>query len=887
MRLEEAYAKPVERTFSALESSEKGLAPKEAERRFFRYGPNILIEEERFQTLRLLLAQFKNLFIPLLLVASTLSFFFESVANGVVLLLVVVLNVGVSFFQERKAEKTLHALRKVHPTRAEVVRAGKTLAIPVEELVIGDVVVLRAGESVPADLRLFDSRDLKVDESVLTGESVPSEKTTQVLTKRTPLAERENIAYTGTSVTSGIGKGVVTQTGLATEFGKIASFVQEQQERSLLLERVSHLGVWLVGISALLALSIFVLGFIHSHEFVHTLNFAIALFVSAVPESLPTITTLALASTALRLSRKGALVRHLPTVEALSGVNLFAFDKTGTLTRNEMAVARIVLPSRELEVTGAGFSSEGKVLGEGENVSVSGDAQLKEFVEAGALGATASIAPVDGSDGSRWTVHGDPTEGAFLVLAQKVGLGSDGGSAIREIAFTSERRMSTRVLFQDNNLRVYSLGAPEAILPKCRYCLLKGGKVVEISPARLAHFEKQAAELARNGYRVLAAASKKQKGKSIASRDVERDLTFIGFGGLLDRPKERVSETFTALMEAGIRPVIITGDHPGTALAVARELGLKVAAGNVLSGSQIDGLTDQELLETIPRITIYARITPSQKYRLVEAFKQLGHRVAVSGDGANDAPALKKADVGVVMGEKGTDVSKEAADLVLLDDKIETTLPAIMEARTLYDNIKKFFVFLLSGNFDELLVIAWAFIAGLPQPFTILQILWINLISDTFPALALAYDPPSGDVLKGPPRELGPRMIRPIIGQSLLYGLLDLACDIFIVLFYLPDVDKMRTALFTQVVFFELLIIFSIRTSGPFWKNLFKNKHLLMAVGVSALLQILLISVTSLHSVLGITSLAFYDWAVIVGVAVGAFLIAESVKWVWRRKKHV
>jgi Ca2+-transporting ATPase len=345
-----------------------------------------------------------------------------------------------------------------------------------------------------------------------------------------------------------------------------------------------------------------------------------------------------------------------------------------------------------------------------------------------------------------------------------------------------------------------------------------------------------------------------------------------------------VAETFAALVEAGIRPVIITGDHPGTALAVAKELGLKLTVGNILSGSKMDKLNDEELLETIPRTAIYARITPTQKYRLVKAFKQLGLRVAVSGDGANDAPALKKADVGVVMGKKGTDVSKEAADLVLLDDRVETILPAIVEARTLYDNIKKFFIFLLSGNFDELLVIAWAFIAGLPQPFTILQILWINLISDTFPAFALAYDPPSGDVLRGSPRELGPRMIRPIIGRALLYGFLDLICDVVIVLYYLPDVVKMRTVLFTQVVIFELVIIFSMRTLRPFWEEFFSNKRLLAAVGISALLQVFVISVAPVQAILGTTPLSAPDWGIILGVVAGAFTTAELVKWVWRRK---
>lgn len=883
MALEKAYTQSTKEVFATVESSEEGLAPKEAELRLTRYGPNILVEELRFKTLKLLAAQFKNFFVLLLLFASALSFIFESAVNGVVLFAVVVLNVAVSFLQERKAEKTLEALRKIHPAEVEVIRGGKTVEVLIEELVVGDVVVLREGEAVPADLRLFETRNLKIDEAVLTGESIPSDKVTEKFPEATSLADRENMAYTGTLVVSGTGRGVVTQTGLATEFGRIAAFVREQEERSLLLERIAHLGVWLTAFAAFLASIVFILGFLRSHEFIHMFNFAIATFVSAVPESLPTITTLALATTALRLSRRKALVRRLPTVEALSGVNLFAFDKTGTLTKNEMMVAKAVFPDRELEVTGTGFSSEGVVRERGKPIDIASDEQFKKFVEVGSLASSASISAVNGTGGKRWRVHGDPTEGAFLILAEKVGLATERGEALREFAFTSERRMGTRVFFRDKSLRVYSMGAPEVILPLCRY-YFTGGKRGELSPARKLQLENQATKLAVDGYRVLALAAKEQKTRSIASREVEKELTFIGFAGLLDRPKERVAETFTTLREAGIKPVIITGDHPRTALAVAKELGLKITQKNILSGTEMDKLSDEKLLKAIPQTTLYARITPTQKYRLVKMFKRLGLRVAVSGDGVNDAPALKKADVGVVMGEKGTDVSKEAADLVILDDKVETVLPAIIEARTLYDNIKKFFTFLLSANFDELLLIAGAFLFGLPQPLTILQVLWINLITDSFPAFALAYDPPSGEVLKETPRDLSSKMIHTIIPRAFFYSLLALVCSVFIFLYYLPDEVKARTALLTQIVIFELILIFSIRAGiRPFWEELGRNRHLLIACGFSILLQLFLIYASPARVVMGITTLSGFDWGMVFGVVLGAFVVAEVGKWIWRK----
>lgn len=882
VELENAHAQSVERVFATVGSSEKGLTPKEVERRLSRYGPNILVEEKRFKTLRLLAAQFKNFFVILLLLASVLSFIFESSTNGLVLLAVVVLNVAVSFFQERKAEKTLEALRKIRPAKAEVIRAGEVMEVPVEELVIGDVVVLREGGAVPADLRLFEVRDLKIDEAVLTGESIPSDKTTEKFAEATPLADRENMAYSGTHVATGTGKGVVTQTGLETEFGRIATFVQEQEERSLLLERITHLGVWLTGFAVFLSGLIFVSGVLREHELIHMLNFAIAVFVSAVPESLPTVTTLALATTALRLSRRKVLVRHLPTVEALSGVNLFAFDKTGTLTKNEMTVARIVFPDRELEVTGTGFSSEGAVWYQGKLVETVRDEQLKKFMEVGVLGGAASISSLDGTGGKRWGVHGDPTEGAFLILAEKAGQVFGREDVLKEFAFTSERRMRTKVFFKDQQLRVYSMGAPEVILPLCHRYFAEGGEG-ELSLARRVQLENQAGELASEGYRVIALATKEQKTRSIASREVEKELTFVGFAGLLDKPKERVAETFSALREAGIKPVIITGDHPETTLAVARELGLKVASKNVLSGSRMDKLSDEELLKVIPQTTIYARITPTQKYRLVKAFKRLGLRVAVSGDGVNDAPALKKADVGVVMGEKGTDVSKQAADLVILDDKIETVLPAIIEARTLYDNIRKFFIFLLSGNFEELLIIATALLVGLPQPLTTLQILWINFVTDAFPAFALAYDPPTTDVMHDPPRDLGPRMMHPIFLYALFLGFISLIGEALIFLTYLPDIVKARTMLFTAAVMFELFIVFSIRSKAPLWHGLFSNRYLIIAFLGSFLLQLLALYATPLRAIMGVTSLGFIDWGVILAFIAMALVLAEGAKWLWRR----
>jgi len=883
VELENAHAQSVERVFAIVGSSEKGLTPKEVEQRLIRYGPNILVEEKRFKTLRLLAAQFKNFFVILLLLASVLSFIFESSTNGIVLLAVVALNVAVSFFQERKAEKTLEALRQIHPARAEVIRAGEVVDVPVEGLTIGDVVVLREGGAVPADLRLFEVRDLKIDEAVLTGESIPSDKTTEKFAEATPLADRENMAYSGTHVVTGTGKGVVTQSGSETEFGRIATFVQEQEEQSLLLERITHLGVWLTGFAVFLSGLIFVLGFLRAHEFIHMLNLAIAVFVSAVPESLPTVTTLALATTALRLSREKVLVRHLSTVEALSGINLFAFDKTGTLTRNEMTVAKIALPDRILEVTGAGFSSEGMVFEYGKPLDVPHDEPLKKFVEVGALAGAASISSLDGTGEKRWAVRGDPTEGAFLILAEKTRLSVGKQDALKEFAFTSERRMRTKIFFKDQQLRVYSMGAAEVILPLCRQYFAEG-REVELSLARRVQLENQAGKLASGGYRVIALATKERKTRSIASREVEKELTFVGFAGLLDKPKERVDETFATLIEAGIKPVIITGDHPETALAVARELGLKVASKDVLSGSGMDNLSDEELLKIIPQTTIYARITPTQKYRLVKAFKRLGLRVAVSGDGVNDAPALKKADVGVVMGEKGADVSKEAADLVILDDKIETVLPAIIEARTLYDNIRKFFIFLLSGNFEELLIIAAALLAGLPQPLTTLQILWINFVTDGFPALALAYEPPTTDVLREPPRDLSSRMVRPIFAYALFLGFISLIGEALIFLAYLPDVVKARTMLFTAAVLFELFIVFSIRSKAPLWRGLFSNRYLVIAFLGSFLLQLLALYAAPLRAIMGVTSLGFIDWGVILAFIAMALVVAEGAKWLWRKR---
>lgn len=883
MELGKAYTLPVSKVFAAAGATKSGLSSEDVKRRLKEYGPNVLLEETRFKTLRLFLSQFKNFFVVLLIFASILSFVFESAVNGAVLAFVVLLNVGVSFIQERKAEKTVESLRKIFPNKVSVIRGGKEMRVLVEKLVMGDIVVLREGESIPADLRLFDLQDLKIDEAVLTGESIPSEKTEEPVFEGTSLADRKNMAYVGTLVVSGSGRGIVVKTGALTEFGRIAAFTQEQEERSLLLERIAHLGIWLTGIAALLSLLIFGLGLLRNIEVFRLINFSIAVFVSAVPESLPTTTTLALALTAVRLSKKKALVRHLATAETLAGINLFAFDKTGTLTLNEMSVSKVLLADRSFEITGTGFTSEGEVLERGKRVDVGKIPPLKYFVEAGAYAASASIFPAEGDGGNRWVVRGDPTEGAFLILAEKLAIEFKKGGLEEDFAFTSARRMRSKVFRKGEVLEVYGLGAPEEILPLCTH-YLKNSKKIELSEQMRLKFKEQSDALAREGYRVLAVASKSYKTKKVEVEEAESGLTFIGVAGLLDMPKKGVARTFSRLKAAGIRPVIITGDHPETALAVAKSLKLDVSEKTLVSGEYIEEISDKELLKIIPKINVYARISPTQKHRLVGLFKELGMRVAVSGDGVNDAPALKRADVGVVMGMKGADVSKEAADLVILDDNIETILPAIAEARTLYDNIKKFFTFLLSGNFEELLIIAAALIFGLPQPFTTLQILWVNFITDSFPAFALAYDPPQEDVLKSAPRDLSLGMIRPVIFYALFLGAIALVGESVLFLANLENVARARTMIFTGAVLFELFVVFSIRTKEVFWKDLFSNKYLILAFFVSFILQLSAIYFGPLASIMSTIPLTLKDWSLLAVFIVSSLTVVELFKWADRRR---
>jgi len=865
------HALQVSEVLSELKTSEKGLSSTEARSRLKEFGKNTLLSDIRFKTLRLLLSQFKNFFVVLLLLASALSFRFESATNGLVLLGVVVLNVGVSFLQERKAEKMMEKLRKVYPEKVSVRRDGKELSILPEDLVVGDIVILREGESIPADLRLLNVADLKIDQAVLTGESTPAEKTVLPLTEGTGLADRSNIAYVGTLVESGSGEGIVIKIGRDTEFARIAAFAQEQEERSLLLDRIAHLGVWLTGFAGAIALLIFILGLWRGLEIFHLINFAIAVFVSAVPESLPTTTTLALALTALRLSRRKALVRHLPTAEALSGINIFAFDKTGTLTLNEMSVAKVLLPEGVwLDVTGTGFSSTGFVKEGNRKISLNKYPGLLAFAEAGARAATADILPAEDGKG-QWLVRGDPTEAAFLIFADKLGLKVGEGELQQTHAFTSARRMGSQIFEVEGEQKIFTLGAPEEVLARC-----------SLSAEERGQFLSKAHDLAQGGYRVLAVAVKTLKGKNLAGQETETGLTFLGLGGLLDQPKDKVASTFAALKEAGIRPIIITGDHPGTALAVANSAGLSISQKELLSGEQVEGMSDEQLLRVIKNITIFARISPTQKHRLVGLFKKLGLRVAVSGDGVNDAPALKKADVGVVMGKKGTDVSKEAADLVILDDDIETVLPAIYEARALYDNIKKFFTFLLSGNFEELLIIAAALILGLPQPFTTLQILWVNFVTDALPAFALAYDPPGKRVKQAPPRDLSSKMIKPIVLYAVFLGFVALIGEALLFLNYLPDVVRARTMIFTGAVLFELVIVFSIHTSLVFWKKIFSNKYLVGAFLISFALQLAVIYTPWLSNIMETVPLRVTDWVYIAVFLTSSLAVVEGVKWLDR-----
>jgi Ca2+-transporting ATPase len=812
----------------------------------------------------------------------------------------------------------MEAMKQLTAPKARVLRDGTEKFIPSREVVPGDIVLLEAGDRIPADARLLEVVDLKTDEAILTGESTAVEKRDVILDEKTPVADRNNSVFMATHVTYGRGKAVISSTGMGTQFGKVAEMVQSVETVDTPLKRklasfAKKLGQIIVIVVALIFLlelyNIFVLGTGGIEQIVEAFETAIALAVSAVPEGLPAVVTVALALGARDLAKRNALIRKLSSAETLGATDIICSDKTGTLTKGEMTVRKIYVNNKIIDVTGAGYEPNGKFIVDKNPIDPKEENDLYLLLKASTLCSNISY------DGKK--VIGDTTEGALVVAAVKAGIEKESLKRnyprVQEIPFTSERkRMTTVHKSPDGQIFVYVKGAVEAILERSKH-ILEDGKIETLSPNQRKKILKTNEELANQALRVLAIAYKelpKFENRKYQDEELESNLVFIGLGGMIDPPRDEAKGANELCQKAGIKTVMITGDHKLTAVAIARELTIMREGDLALTGSELDKMSDVEFEKIVEKAVVYARVSPEHKLRIVKALKEKGHIVAMTGDGVNDAPALKQADIGIAMGITGTDVTREAADMVLADDNFATIVTAVEGGRAIYDNIRKFSFFLLRSNFDELLVIGLFALLGLELPLVAGMILWINLITDGGPALALSLDPPQKDLMDKPPRDPKEGILHGRFASILMSFFTQFLGTgvVFFIMFYVvgggqeSTLPLARTMAFMQATLRELMVVWNCRSER---KNAFKvgftsNKWLLFAVVASGIVTILvpytgyIIGGQPFGAIdnvpLGLFStlpLNLNEWAIVIPLSLSGLLILPEIFynrkiWRWR-----
>jgi len=901
----EWHAMETEEFMKGLKASEKGLSQEEAKRRLQEFGPNELVERKRVTPFQIFLGQFKDVFVIMLLFAIVISFIvawykttiapdaegsIDEYVDAITIGAIVVLNAVVGFAQEYRSEKAMEAMKKLTAPKARLLREGKEVLLPAREVVPGDIALLESGDRIPADGRLLEVVDLKTDEAVLTGESTPVEKTMGALDAKTSVADRKNSVFMATHIIYGRGKAVITSTGMNTEFGKIAEMVQAVEEEETPLKQklarfAKKLGIIIVAVCAIIFVlelyEIFVVGVGGVGEAVENITdafmVAVALAVSAVPEGLPAVVTISLALGARELAKRNAVIRRLASAETLGATTFICSDKTGTLTKGEMTVRKIYTNDKMIDLTGVGYESKGEFLLNGARLDPKEDAQLTLLLRAGTL---CSNAHYDGEN-----VIGDTTEGALIVAAAKAGMAKENLESmyprVQEVPFTSERkRMTTVHKSPEGQVFAYVKGAPEIILERCNN-VLKGSKTIKLTEKERKHILETNEKMASDALRVLGVAYEELPSASPEKFDEERlekGLVFLGLMGMIDPPREEAKEANSLCQQAGVRTVMITGDHKLTAVAIAKELGM-LKSDVVLTGAELDNISDEAFEKIVEDVAVYARVSPEHKIRIVKGLKKKGNIVAMTGDGVNDAPALKQADIGIAMGITGTDVTREAADMVLADDNFATIVDAVEGGRSIYDNIRKFSFFLLRSNFDELLVIGTFALLGLQLPLTTGMILWINLVTDGGPALALSMDPPQEGIMKRSPRNPN---------EGILHGRIASILATFVtqfigtgVLFYVAyyiwgrPLGEAQAMAFVQATLQELVIVWNCRSEkhNAFKVGFTSNKFLLVAVVFSALLTV----IVPYAGLFGTAPLNLLDWAIVLPFSLSGFLILPEV----------
>jgi P-type Ca2+ transporter type 2C len=923
-----AYRLRVDEVIAALASDERqGLADDAARGRLERIGRNELAAEKPISKWRRFLSQFQDVLVILLLIATAVSaglWAFERDAalpyEAIAILAVVLLNATMGYIQESRAEAAVAALRAMSAADATVIRGGERRSIRAAEIVPGDVVLVEEGDTIPADARLIESAALQTAEAALTGESLPVTKQTAPIADEVPLGDRDNMVFSGTAATYGHGRAIVTATGMQTEMGRIAGLLKETPDELTPLQREldrtgKALGLVVIAIAVIMIATIILVEDVQGiAALFDVLILGVALAVAAVPEGLPAVVTAVLSIGVQRMARRNAIIRHLAAVETLGSATVIASDKTGTLTKNEMTVRIVVTASGRVSFEGSGYAPEGAVRADGGG-PIEGPLRI-ELERALAVADRANNASVQQRDG-RWTVQGDPTEGALLVAARKCGLSSDDLERrlprVAEVPFSSERKlMSTihRDEQQEHAGIVFTKGAPDVLLGRCAFELLGDGRR-PLTTGRRAELLQINESLAGDALRTLGVAARWLEKDALAEHAaqpderVEQGLVFVGLIGMIDPPRPEAKDAVARAIRAGIRPLMITGDHPRTAAVIAQELGI-AADGRVITGAELEKLSQEASLRTVAELSVYARVNPEHKLRIVDALQRSGAIVAMTGDGVNDAPALKKANIGVAMGITGTDVSKEAADMVLADDNFASIVAAVEEGRAIFANIRKFLRYLLSSNIGEVMTMFFGvLLAGqlglvavgeaVVLPLLATQILWINLVTDGPPALALGLDPADEGIMEQPPRPIAEgvltlRMWRGIV----LIGIIMAVGTLFVLDASLPGgfVDRPGTLSYAQTMAFTTLMLFQIfnvlnarSDEQSAFVGLFANGWLWTAIAGSVALQVMVVHLTFLQRAFGTTALSAGDWAFAIAVASSVLWLREASKALARARR--
>ena len=853
----EFYNLDSNRVIEKLKSNkEKGLSRLEVSLRLKKYGYNKIEEEKKISKLKIFFNQFKSPLVYILLVAALISGLIGRLIDALVILIIVILNSLLGYYQEYKSERALQLLKKISSQHATVIRDNEIKQISAEELVPGDIIILETGDKVPADSRIIESFSIRTNEAILTGESAPVGKVLKKLNGKKVIADQDNMVFAGTVISYGHGKAIVTGTGKKTEFGKIAESLKEIEESETPLQKrisgFSHeLGIIILILSAILVL----IGvFIHKLPFVDSLILSIALAVGAIPEGLPAVVTISLALGVQKMAKNKALTRKLSSIETLGSVSVICSDKTGTLTKGEMTVKQIYSENKVIQVTGSGYETQGNFLLQGHKIDPK---LIYKLLETSYLCNNAKL--------ENNNPYGDPTEVALIAVAKKAGIESY-YERIREIPFDSSKKYMATLDKSKEDQLIHMKGAPEVIIEMCTH-YTEGNKILRINDKEKEKILAMNENFASKSLRVLAFAAGKSK----------EEMVFLGLMGMMDTPRENVAYSIKLCKKAGIRVLMITGDNALTAQTIGQKLGLR---SSVMEGKDLDNISHEELLEKVKVIDIFARVNPEHKVKILKALQENGETVAMTGDGINDAPALKKADIGVAMGIKGSDVSKEASDMVLLDDSFVTIVKAIKQGRTIYDNIKKFVKYLLSANLAEVIIVAFALFLTIPLPFLPLQLLWINLITDSLPALALGVDNSEKNIMSRKPRPKKESILKGSFSFLILSGILGAAATLLMFILNLDSGEVYaRTLALSTLILFELLLVFVARSNKEtiFTKNPFENKWVPLAVLLSFAIHLVLVY-TPLNSIFGIELMSFNDWLKVLLFAIVAIIPIEFSK---------